>query len=267
MPNCSPAALARIEGNMNLAAGLAGRHVLVTGASSGLGEHFAKLVARAGARVTVAARRRDRLDALAAVLAELGSPEVRAVELDVTDPASVEAALAAAGPIDVLVNNAGISDGRAALDVPLDLYDAVLDTNLKGVWLLSTGAARAWRAAGQGGVIVNVASILSFRVTGAVPVYAASKAAVMQLTSALALEWARFGIRVNALAPGYIATEMNGAFFESDAGQAMIRRIPMRRLGQPADLDGAFLLLASDASAWMTGTCIAVDGGHLVSSL
>jgi len=252
---------------MNLAAGLAGRHVLVTGASSELGEHFAKLVARAGARVTVAARRRDRLDALAAVLAELGSPEVRAVELDVTDPASVEAALAAAGPIDVLVNNAGISDGRPALDVPLDLYDAVLDTNLKGVWLLSTGAARAWRAAGQRGVIVNIASILSFRVTGAVPVYAASKAAVMQLTSALALEWARFGIRVNALAPGYIATEMNGAFFESDAGQAMIKRIPMRRLGQPADLDGAFLLLASDASAWMTGTCIAVDGGHLVSSL
>jgi NAD(P)-dependent dehydrogenase (short-subunit alcohol dehydrogenase family) len=252
---------------MNLGAGLAGRHVLVTGASSGLGEHFAKLLARSGARVTIAARRLDRLEALAAELAELGSPAVRAIALDVTDPASVEAALAGAGPIDVLVNNAGLSDGRPALDVPIDLYDAVLDTNLRGVWLLSTGAARLWRDAGQGGVIVNIASILSFRVTGAVPVYAASKAAVMQLTAALGLEWARYGIRVNALAPGYIATEMNAAFFESDAGRAMIKRIPMRRLGQPADLDGAFLLLAGDASAWMTGTCIAVDGGHLVSSL
>jgi NAD(P)-dependent dehydrogenase (short-subunit alcohol dehydrogenase family) len=252
---------------MDIGSKLAGRHVLVTGASGGLGEHFAKLVARCGARVTIAARRRDRLDELAGALAALGAPEVRAVELDVTEPASVEAALAAAGTIDVLVNNAGISEGRPALDVPLELFDAVVDTNLRGPWLLSTGAARAWRDAGRGGVIVNIASILSFRVTGAVPAYAASKAAVMQLTSALALEWARYGIRVNALAPGYISTEMNSAFFESDAGKAMIKRIPMRRLGQPEDLDGAFLLLASDASAWMTGTCIAVDGGHLVSSL
>ena len=252
---------------MDLGATLAGRHVLVTGASSGLGEHFAKLVARCGARVTVAARRRERLEKLSASLAEIGSSEVRVLELDVANEASVEAALAAAGPIDILVNNAGISEGRPALDVPLDLYDAVMDTNLRGVWLLSTGAARRWRETGQGGVIVNIASILSFRVTGAVPVYAASKAAVVQLTSALALEWARYGIRVNALAPGYIATEMNSEFFESDAGKAMIKRIPMRRLGQPGDLDGAFLLLAGDASAWMTGTCIAVDGGHLVSSL
>jgi NAD(P)-dependent dehydrogenase (short-subunit alcohol dehydrogenase family) len=252
---------------MDLAAGFAGRHVLVTGASSGLGEHFARLVARCGARVTIGARRLDRLEALAADLAELGAPEVRAVKLDVTDPASVEAALAAAGPIDVLVNNAGISEGRPALDVTVDLYDAVVDTNLRGVWLLSTAAARAWREAGQGGVIVNIASILAFRVAGAVPVYAASKAAVAQLTAALGLEWARYGIRVNALAPGYIATDINSTFFETDAGQAMIKRIPMRRLGQPSDLDGAFLLLAGDASAWMTGTCIAVDGGHLVSSL
>jgi NAD(P)-dependent dehydrogenase (short-subunit alcohol dehydrogenase family) len=252
---------------MDLAAGFAGRHVLVTGASSGLGEHFARLVARCGARVTVGARRLDRLEALAADLAELGAPEVRAVELDVANPASVEAALAAAGPIDVLVNNAGISEGRPALDVTVDLYDAVVDTNLRGVWLLSTAAARAWREAGQGGVIVNIASILAFRVAGAVPVYAASKAAVAQLTAALGLEWARYGIRVNALAPGYIATDINSTFFETDAGQAMIKRIPMRRLGQPSDLDGAFLLLAGDASAWMTGTCIAVDGGHLVSSL
>lgn len=252
---------------MDLGSQLAGRHVLVTGASSGLGAHFAQLLARCGARLTIAARRRDRLDELAATLAELGSPEVRAVAADVTRAASVAELLAEAGAIDVLVNNAGVSDGRPALDVSEDLYDAVLDTNLRGPWLLSTGAARGWREAGRGGVIVNIASILAFRVTGAVPIYAASKAAITQLTAALALEWARHGIRVNALAPGYIATEMNSAFFETEAGKQMIRRVPMRRLGQPSDLDGAFLLLASDASAWMTGTCIAVDGGHLVSSL
>jgi NAD(P)-dependent dehydrogenase (short-subunit alcohol dehydrogenase family) len=252
---------------MDLGATLAGRHALVTGASGGLGEHFAKTLARCGARVTVAARRLDRLEQLTPQLFELGAPEVRAVELDVTSEESVAAALAAAGPIDILVNNAGVSDGRPAMDLPTELFDAVVDTNLRGPWLLSAGAAKAWRAAGRGGVIVNIASILSFRVTGAVPAYAASKAAIMQLTSALALEWARYGIRVNALAPGYIATEMNSAFFESDPGKAMIKRIPMRRLGQPHDLDGAFLLLASDASAWMTGTCIAVDGGHLVSAL
>jgi NAD(P)-dependent dehydrogenase (short-subunit alcohol dehydrogenase family) len=252
---------------MDLGARLAGRHVLVTGASSGLGRHFAKLVAGCGARVTIAARRRDRLEDLAGTLRDLGAPEVQALDLDVTDPASVEAALAAAGAIDVLVNNAGIAEGRLALEVPVNLFDSVLDTNLRGVWLLSTGAARAWRDAKQGGVIVNIASILASRVTGAVAAYAASKAAVVQMTSALALEWARYGIRVNALAPGYIATEINAEFFGSEAGQAMIRRIPMRRLGNPDDLDGAFLLLASDASAWMTGTCIAVDGGHLVSAL
>jgi NAD(P)-dependent dehydrogenase (short-subunit alcohol dehydrogenase family) len=132
---------------------------------------------------------------------------------------------------------------------------------------MSTGAARRWRAAKRGGVIVNIASILGFRVAGGVAAYAVSKAGVVQLTQAQALEWARFGIRVNALAPGYIATDINAAFFETEPGQAMVKRIPMRRLGEPEDLDGAFLLLATDASRWMTGATIPVDGGHLVSSL
>ena len=252
---------------MDLGAKLARRHVLLTGASSGLGEHFAKLLARCGARLTIAARRTDRLNELADALAGMGAPEVRAVQLDVTDAASIDAAFSEAGPIDILVNNAGISEGRPALDISADLFDAVLDTNLRGPFLLSKAAAEAWRAKGQGGAIVNIASILAFRVTGAVAAYSASKAAIVQMTSALALEWARYGIRVNALAPGYIATEMNSDFFESEPGRAMIKRIPMRRLGRPEDLDGAFLLLASDASAWMTGTCITVDGGHLVSAL
>lgn len=252
---------------MDLSGGIAGRHVLVTGASSGLGEHFARTLAGCGARLTVAARRRDRLDELARELADLGSPEVRPIAVDVTDPDSVRRLLDEAGAIDVLVNNAGISDGRPALDISDELYGRVLDTNLRGPFLLATGAARAWREAGRGGAIVNIASILGYRVTGAVAAYAASKAAILQLTSVLALEWARYGIRVNALAPGYIATEMNAAFFDGEAGQAMVRRIPMRRLGRPEDLDGAFLLLCGDASSWMTGTCITVDGGHLVSAL
>lgn len=255
---------------MDLGAMLRGRHVLITGASSGLGRHFAELCATHGALVTVGARRRDRLDHLVEELHRLGAEGATAVDLDVTDAASVEAALdvaGAAGPLDVVVNNAGISDGRPALDISEELYDAVADTNMKGVWLVSTAAARRWRSAGQAGAIVNIASILGSRVGGAVSVYAATKAAVIQLTAAHALEWARYGIRVNALAPGYISTEINSDFFDTDPGQALIKRIPMRRLGQPADLDGAFLLLATDASRWMTGTSITVDGGHLVSSL
>lgn len=255
---------------MDLGALLRSRHVLVTGASGGLGRHFAELAARHGALVTVGARRLDRLDRLVEDLHRLGAEGAMAVDLDVTDAGSVAEALdaaSAAAPLDVVVNNAGISEGRPALDVPEALYDSVVDTNLKGVWLVSTTAARAWRDAGRGGVIVNVASVLGLAVTGAVSVYAATKAGVIQMSAAHALEWARYGIRVNALAPGYIETEMNGEFFGSESGQAMIRRIPMRRLGQAADLDGAFLLLATDASSWMTGTCLVVDGGHLVSAL
>ncbi|WP_208111479.1 SDR family NAD(P)-dependent oxidoreductase [Enterovirga rhinocerotis] len=249
---------------------LKGRHVFVTGASSGLGQHFAKLCAKNGALVTVGARRRDRLEALVGTLLELGAAGAHAVDLDVADAESVSSALeraAAASPIDVVVNNAGVTDNRPALDIDEELYDKVVDTNLKGVWAVSTRAARGWREAGRGGVIVNIASILGRRVSGAVSVYATTKAAVIQMTAAHALEWARYGIRVNALAPGYIATEINDDFFQSDPGQALIKRIPQRRLGQPEDLDGAFLLLATDASRWMTGSCVAVDGGHTVSAL
>lgn len=248
---------------MDLGARMRDRHVLVTGASGGLGEHFARLCAGLGARVTLAARRRERVEAIAAEL-----PGARAVALDVADADSVADAFAGLPePPDVVVNNAGIAESGAAIDLPADAFDRVVATNLRGVWLVSTAAARAWRGAGRGGAIVNVASILGHRVAGAVAPYAVSKAGVVQMTAALALEWARHGIRVNALCPGYIATEINAGFFETDAGQAMLKRVPMRRLGRPEDLDGAFLLMATDASAWMTGASIAVDGGHLVSSL
>jgi NAD(P)-dependent dehydrogenase (short-subunit alcohol dehydrogenase family) len=254
---------------MDLGAAIRSRHVLVTGASSGLGEHFARLCARNGAAVTVAARRRDRLARLVEELEDEGAARARALDLDVAEEASVAALFEALAddPLDVLVNNAGIAGGGAAMDTSLDAFDRIVATNLRGVWLTSTHAARAWRDLKRPGTIVNIASILGLRVSGGVAPYAISKAGVVQMTEVLALEWARHGIRVNALAPGYIATDINADFFASPAGEAMIKRIPMRRLGLPADLDAAFLLLATDASAWMTGAVLPVDGGHLVSGL
>ena len=248
---------------------LDGRHALVTGASSGLGRHFAVTLARAGARVSLAARRADALaDTVTAV--EAAGGQAQAVVMDVTERASVAAAIAAAeerfGRLDILVNNAGIAAPATALDLTEADWDAVIDTNLKGVFLTAQEAGRRMAATG-GGSIVNVASILGLRVTGGVSAYAASKAGVVQLTKSLALEWARHGIRVNAIAPGYVETEMNAEFFASDAGRAMIRRVPQRRLGRAQDLDGALLLLASEAGAYMTGSVVAVDGGHLVSGL
>lgn len=249
---------------------LGGRHVLVTGASSGLGRHFAGTLARAGAVVSLAARRAEALaETVARVEADGG--RAHAVVMDVTDAGSVARALDAAearfGPVTVLVNNAGVTITRPALDLDAADWDGVLDTNLTGVWRAAQAAARRMIAHGTGGSIVNVASILGLRVAGAVAPYAVSKAAVIQLTQTLALEWARHGIRVNALAPGYIRTEMNDGFFGSEAGTAMLKRVPQRRLGAAGELDGALLLLASDAGSYMTGSVVAVDGGHLVSSL
>ncbi len=257
---------------MDLGARMRGRHVLVTGASGGLGEHFARLLAGCGAAVTVAARRVDRLQRLVGELTAAGAPHARAVALDVTSEESIAAALAAATgegapPLDVLVNNAGIAASEAAIEVDGAVFDRVIDTNLRGPWLLSVAAAQVWRETGRPGVIVNIASILGLNVSKGVGPYAVSKAGVVQMTKAMALEWARYGIRVNALCPGYVGTDINAGFFATEAGQRMIQRIPMRRLGAPEDLDGAFLLLASDASGWMTGSVLAVDGGHMVTGL
>jgi len=245
---------------------LTGKTALVTGASSGLGAHFAKCLGRAGAVVVLAARRADRLQSLQAELAT-ASITARTVDLDVTSGDAVTAALDAAGPIDILVNNAGISIVKPALEMPEKDWDAVVDTNLRGAWLMAQGAAKRWVADERPGVIVNIGSILGLRTIGQVAPYNASKAGLIHLTRALAMEWARHRIRVNAICPGYIETEMNSAFWKTSGGQRLIERIPQRRIGQPEHLDGALLLLASDAGEFMTGSVVTVDGGHTVNSL
>jgi NAD(P)-dependent dehydrogenase (short-subunit alcohol dehydrogenase family) len=250
-------------------ADLEGRRALVTGASGGLGEHFARLLARHGVEVAVAARRLADCERVTSAITASGGKAIP-LRLDVADRASVEAgvddALARLGGLDILVNNAGVASTASWLDTDEAAFDAVLDVNLKGAFMVARRVAEAMKGAG-GGAIVNIASVLGIGLTGHVGPYAVSKAAMIQMTRTMALEWARHSIRVNALCPGYIATEINRAFFETDAGKTMIRRIPQRRLGQPADLDGALLLLASSAGAYITGTTLAVDGGHLLAPL
>jgi NAD(P)-dependent dehydrogenase (short-subunit alcohol dehydrogenase family) len=245
---------------------LGGKVALVTGASSGLGAHFAHCLGEAGASVVLAARRADRLQSLQAELAKKRIT-ARAVDLDVQSGDSIAAALDAAGPLDIVVNNAGISIVKPALEMPEADWDAVVDTNLRGAWLVAQGAAKRWVAEKKPGSIVNIGSILGLRTIGQVAPYNASKAGLIHLTRALAMEWARYRIRVNAICPGYIETEMNSAFWQTPGGQKLIERIPQRRIGKPEELDGALLLLSSDAGSFMTGSVITVDGGHTVSSL
>jgi NAD(P)-dependent dehydrogenase (short-subunit alcohol dehydrogenase family) len=262
-----------IQGGLMMSAltlSVAGKSALVTGAFGDLGRHFARTLATAGARVALAGRRLAEGEKLAQRIVEQGGHAV-VVPLDVSDPASVAAAIeqsaAALGPITVVVNNAGIAVTKPVLDQTEDDWLGVIDVNLNGAWRVAQAAARHMTAHGLGGSIINIASILGLRVSAQVPAYVASKAGLIHLTQALALELARHNIRVNALAPGYIETDINRDFFASDAGQALIKRVPQRRLGKPEHLDGPLLLLASDASEFMTGTTVVVDGGHVVNAL
>ena len=252
---------------------LAGRTALVTGAFSGLGKHFAEVLAARGAKVALAGRR---IDLGRNVAAEIGAAsarpdDVRAYALDVTDRASIATAIAAIGEElgtpAIVVNNAGTVLRAPSVDVGEEDWQGVVDVNLSGVFRVAQASARAMLAAGTGGSIINIASIAGLRVRSQIAAYAATKAAVVQLTKALALEWAEHGIRVNAIAPGYFETDITRDLLRSPVGQAIVARIPQQRVGQLAELDGPLLLLASEASSYMTGAVIAVDGGHLVSTL
>lgn len=251
---------------MSLTADLTGKRILVTGASSeGFGAHFARLLARCGAHVVVAARRLAPLEALVEEITAAGG-SASAVRMDVADLASVRDGLAAAGAIDTCINNAGVAVTARALDQSEDDFDFVMGINLKGAWNVATEAAKLMRDAG-GGNIINTASITGFRTAAGTGPYAVSKAGVLHMTRQLAMELARFNIRVNALAPGYFLTDINREELAGEAGEPLRKRIAMRRYGELPDLDGPLLLLASDASRFMTGSIIAVDGGHLVQSL
>jgi NAD(P)-dependent dehydrogenase (short-subunit alcohol dehydrogenase family) len=247
---------------------LAGTTAFVTGASSGLGAHFARVLAGAGAGVALAARRLDRLTRLEDEIRAAGG-KAWAVQLDVTDRVSVarafDAAEAEAGPVTVLVNNAGVPSGSFFVETSDEAWRDVMAVNLDGVFRVGREAARRMIANGTGGSIVNIASILGFGAIKSLSAYAASKAAVVSLTKSMALELARQRIRVNAIAPGYFSTEINAGFLESEAGRRLLSRVPMGRAGELVELDGPLLLLASGAGAFMTGSVIAVDGGHLLA--
>jgi NAD(P)-dependent dehydrogenase (short-subunit alcohol dehydrogenase family) len=243
---------------------LTGKSAIVTGAGSGLGRHFALTLARAGAKVALLGRR---LDALTKLAAEIEAFDGRAVPIkaDVRDLGSVRQAIEAAetelGAIGILVNNAGSAVSKPLLNQTEEDWDQVVDTNLKGAWLVAQETARHMVRLGHGGSIVNIASVLGLKAKTQVPGYAASKAGLIHLTRAMALELAGDRIRVNAICPGYFLSDMTREFLASPAGTKLIKSIPQRRIGDLADLEGPLLLLASDAGAYMTGSLLVIDGG------
>jgi 3-oxoacyl-[acyl-carrier protein] reductase len=247
---------------------LKGRVALVTGASSGLGMRFAEVLAENGAAVVLVARRAERLADLQARIEKSGGKAL-AVEADVCDRVAMRAAFDAAektfGTVTILVNNAGVAHAGRAVELPEEEWRRVLATDLDAVFYWAQEAARRMLAAGTGGAIVNIASVLGFGVDKGVIAYATAKAGVIQMTKALALELSFKGIRVNAIAPGWIVTEMNRDYLGSERGAALKRDIPVGRFGEPRDLDGPLLLLVSDAGRFVTGATIVADGGQMVA--
>ena len=250
---------------------LDGKVALITGAGSGLGRQFAETLSDAGASVVLAARRREKLEETAELVRNKGGNAI-CLELDVTDSLSVTNCVRETtsefGTPDILVNNAGIAKQAFLTDISEDDWDAVLDTNLKGVFMVAQAVVKSMINADKHGSIINIASVLGLRVSKALGSYIAAKSAVVQLTKAMAIEWSRYNIRVNALAPGYFITEINQEqFADGSAEDFLMRRVPMSRVGDLREIAGPLLLLASDAGSYMTGSIIAVDGGHVCSSL
>jgi len=247
-----------------------GRVALVTGASSGIGLHLAEVLALAGAKVALAARRADRLESACAAIRARGGTCLP-VALDVTSRESIVAALgqteAELGELSILVNNAGVVVSKPFFEHTEEDWDHVVDTNLKGAWLMAREFAAHLVAKKRPGRIVNIASVLSFRTIARVPSYLAAKAGLLHLNGAMAMELARYNILVNAIAPGYVVTDFNRDFLMSEAGLKLAARVPMKRVGQVEDLGGALLFLCSPASAYVTGACISVDGGHGIAAI
>ncbi len=254
---------------MGIEVNFKGKVALVTGASSGLGARFAKVLADAGATVVLAARRTDRLKELRAEIESAGGA-ARLVTLDVTDHASIKSAIAhaetEAGPIDILVNNSGVSTTGKLVDVTPEDYDFVFDTNTKGSFFVAQEVAkrmilRSKAEPSRQFRIINIASVAGLRVLSQIGVYCMSKAAAVQMTKAMALEWGRYGINVNAICPGYIETEINREYFASEGGKKLIEVLPRKRVGKPEDLDGLLLLLSSDESRFINGAIMTADDG------
>jgi len=246
-----------------------GKIALITGASSGLGARFAKVLAQAGAQVVLASRRIERLKELRAEI-EAGGGAAHVVALDVTDYGSIKSAIAhaetEAGPIDILVNNSGVSTTQRLVDVTPEDYAYVMDTNQRGAFFVAQEAAKRMIARAKGDPkkqhrIINIASVAGLRVLPQIGIYCMSKAAVVHMTKSMAVEWGRYGINVNAICPGYIKTEINESHFESEQGNTLINMLPRKRLGQPEDLDGLLLLLASEESRFINGAIVAADDG------
>jgi len=243
---------------------------LITGAGTGLGRQFAIVLAEAGAKVALAARRREKLNETAGIIRSNGGEAV-CLELDVTDKLSVTNCVretqSELGVPDVLVNNAGIARQAFLTDMSEEDWDDVVDTNLKGVFMMAQATGNAMIEARKPGSIINIASILGLRVSKSLASYIAAKSGVVQLTKAMALEWSKHSIRVNALAPGYFITEMNAAQFDAEMQKKLQYVLPMGRVGEMEEISGPLLLLASDAGSYMTGSIITVDGGHVCGSL
>jgi len=250
--------------------GITGKVILVTGASSGLGAHFAHMLAQCGATVALAARRQDKLKAVHRSIEDAGGQAI-SVNMDVTSESSVAAALDVvyekAGPVTVLINNAGMADSKSFLKLDENSWQNTLDVNLTGAWRVAHQVSQRMVSSGQPGCILNIASILGLRVGFGHSSYAASKAGLVQLTRSMALELGPKGIRVNALCPGFIETEINAEYFATAQGSDYMKGTPAGRVGQPEELDGAVLLLCSDAGSFINGVALPVDGGHLLGAL